>query len=102
MPASGHGDRQDYAGGAKVKPSVCFVALNAYDRLSGRKDVAHIGGAERQQVLLARELAARGYRVSFMAPDHGQGEGIQHEGIKIYRAYVPSAGLPCVGCTLWR
>jgi len=74
--------------------SICFVALNAYGLLSGRKDVAHIGGAELQQVLLARELAARGYRVSFVTLDHGQPDGIQHDGITVYRAYTRAAGLP--------
>jgi glycosyltransferase involved in cell wall biosynthesis len=78
------------------RPSVCFVALNAYGLLSGRADLTHIGGAELQQVLLARELSSRGYRVSFVTLDHGQSDGIQHDGITVYRAYAPGAGLPGV------
>ena len=41
------------------RPRVCFVALNAYGALSGRKGFEHIGGAEVQQVTVARGLAGR-------------------------------------------
>jgi glycosyltransferase involved in cell wall biosynthesis len=76
------------------KPSICFVALRAYGLLSGREDIQHIGGAEVQQVLIGRELAKRGYRVSFVVLDHGQPDGVEHEGIRVWRAYAPDAGKP--------
>ncbi len=79
-----------------AKPSICFVAPNAYTLLSAREDLSHIGGAELQQVFLARELAARGYRVSFVTLDHGQGDGVEHDGITVYAAYAESAGIPGV------
>lgn len=75
------------------KPSICFVALKAYGLLSGREDIQHIGGAEVQQVNIARELARRGLRVSFVVLDHGQPECEHIDGIEVYKAYKPDAGL---------
>ncbi len=73
---------------------VCFVALNAYGLLSGRPDIRHQGGAERQQVLLARELARLGYSVSFVTLDHGQPDGeTVGEGVRVFKAYRPGSGI---------
>lgn len=77
---------------ASGKPSICFVALNAYGLLSGRQDIQHIGGAEVQQTLIARELVKRGYRVSFVVLDHGQPDGEQIGGIRLFKAYRSGAG----------
>lgn len=76
-----------------TKPSICFVALKAYGLLAGRDDIPHIGGAEVQQVLIAKELVRRGFRVSFVTLDHGQPDGIEHDGIRVYAAYDPGAGI---------
>ena len=57
------------------KPTVCFVALNAYAAHFGGHNSQHLGGAEVQQELIARELVKRGYRVSFVVFDHGQADG---------------------------
>lgn len=76
-----------------VKPSICFVALKSYAVLTGDSSVQHIGGAEVQQALIGRELARRGYRVSFVVLDHGQADGIEIDGIRIFKAYQPEAGL---------
>ena len=78
------------------KPSICFVALNAYGVLSGREDIQHIGGAEVQQSLIARELARRGYGVSFVTLDHGQPDAEVLDGIKVFKAYNRGAGLRVV------
>src|SRR5260370_19344203 len=51
-----------------ARPSVCFVAPNAYAALSGRQDVAHIGGAQRQQILLSEELVPGADPRSFSIP----------------------------------
>jgi hypothetical protein len=53
-----------------------------------------VGGAELQQTLLARALAAQGYNVSMVVADHGQPDGAVWDGIKTYKAYRPAAGLP--------
>ncbi len=83
----------DPAAPQNAKPSICFVALNAYGLLSGRNDLQHIGGAEVQQVLLAREFVRRDYRVSFVVLDHGQPDGQQIDGIRVYKAYPRDAGV---------
>jgi glycosyltransferase involved in cell wall biosynthesis len=56
--------------------------------------VAHIGGAERQQILLAEELVQRGYRVSFVVLDHGQPDGEDIRGIRVFKSYRVNLGLP--------
>ncbi len=75
------------------KPSICFVALKAYGLLSGREDLHHIGGAEVQQVLIARELVRRGYLVSFVVLDHGQPDDEDVDGIRVLKAYRRDAGV---------
>ena len=75
------------------RPSVCFVAPHAYAALSGREDVAHGGGAERQQLLLAEELVGRGYRVSFVVLDHGQPDGEEIRGIRVFKCYAVGRGV---------
>lgn len=75
------------------RASVCFVAPNAYPALSGREDVAHVGGAERQQVLLGKELVQRGYRVSFVVLDHGQPDGEEIHGIRVFTCYRVDRGM---------
>ncbi len=77
-------------------PSVCFVAQQAYNVLGDRAEVRHIGGAETQQVALARGLSSRGYRVSFVVHDHGQAEGPSRDGVELYKSYRPEAGWPMV------
>lgn len=76
------------------RPSMCIVGLNAYPMVSGRADLAHIGGAELQLMLVARGLKARGYDVRFVTEDHGQPDGIDCDGIRVFKAYDPADGLP--------
>jgi glycosyltransferase involved in cell wall biosynthesis len=76
-----------------LKPSICFVALNSYNLLSGRENISHIGGAEVQQVRIASWLMGRGYPVSFVTLDHGQPDGVNIHGIKVYKAYATEDGI---------
>ncbi len=76
------------------KPSICFVSPNNYAVLSGRSDLGHIGGSEIQQPMIARELLERGYRASFITLDHGQPDGIEHDGIRVYKTCSRSDGIP--------
>jgi glycosyltransferase involved in cell wall biosynthesis len=75
---------------------VCFISLKSYDLLSDNPHPNHIGGAERQQVLVARGLQQIGYRVSFVTLDVGQADGIEHNGIRVFKAYHPGHGLPMI------
>lgn len=69
------------------------MALNAYSVLSGRKDVNHTGGAEVQQLQMASWLVRRGYSVSFVTLDHGQPDGVDLGGIRVFKAYAKDAGI---------
>lgn len=75
------------------RPCLCFVALRAYNVLSGRDDVTHTGGAEVQQVQMATWLVRQGYPVSFVTLDHGQPDGVEIDGIRIFKAYAAEAGI---------
>ena len=80
---------------AEARPvHVCFVAPGAYGALAGRPDLRHIGGAEVQQRLLARELVRRGHAVTFVTLDHGQRDGVEHDGIRVLKTCGHDAGLP--------
>jgi len=77
-----------------MKPSICFVALNAYNVIADRGDLLHVGGAEVQIVTLARALAAMGYPVHFVTWDHGQPPQSSLNGFTMHRTCSPHDGLP--------
>lgn len=88
--------------------SVCLVAPHAYSVLANRVEIKVIGGAELQQVIVGRELARRGHRVSMICLDHGQRDRSVIDGIEVLNAYRPDAGVPVVRffwprlTSLWR
>ena len=73
---------------------VCFVGLKCYDLLVRAPRPRYFGGAERQEVYIARGLAARGHRVTFVTLDYGQDDGVEQDGITIYKSYATQDGLP--------
>jgi glycosyltransferase involved in cell wall biosynthesis len=75
------------------RPSICFVALGAYNVLSGRKDIQHTGGAEVQQARIASWLVQKGYPVTFVTLDHGQPDDVDLNGIRVFRAYAREHGI---------
>ena len=75
------------------KPSICFVSLNTYNVLSSRGDIPHTGGAEVQQARIAAWLVRRGYSVRFVTLDHGQSDGVEADGIRIFKAYAKDGGV---------
>jgi len=77
-------------------PRVCIVSLAAYNVLSPSDALTHIGGAEVQIVSIARALVDRGIDVSLVTYDHGQPDGAVHDGIRVFKAFDPGAGLPIV------
>lgn len=79
-----------------TRPSIAFVAPQAYPVLAGSRDVRFVGGAEVQQVEIATELARRGYRVSMVSHDYGQTEGESIRGVRLVKMCAPGAGLPGV------
>lgn len=76
------------------RPRICFIAPNAFPMLANDEEIQQVGGAELQQILIARGLAQRGYPVSMICLDFGQKDQVEIDGITVYRAYRHSAGLP--------
>lgn len=75
------------------KPRICFVAHFAYGALAGG-DSGHIGGVERQTSLMAKWLATRGYRVSLITWDEGQEDGVEIDGVRVFKVCRQDAGVP--------
>jgi glycosyltransferase involved in cell wall biosynthesis len=79
---------------SRALPSVCFVAPQAYAVLARDRSIGVVGGAEVQQVTLARELVRRGHPVHMVCLDYGQPDGVVIDGITVHRAHAPDDGLP--------
>ena len=75
------------------RPSICFISLDNFAALVDDPKFGHIGGAEIQQALIGKNLAKRGYRVSFITLDHGQDNEMEIDGMRIIKAYKPNAGI---------
>lgn len=75
------------------KPSFCLVAHNAAGAMFGGNQ-GHIGGVERQTTLMARWLAARGYGVTLLTWDEGQGDEKIVDGVRVISICSRESGLP--------
>jgi glycosyltransferase involved in cell wall biosynthesis len=78
----------------QAAPTICFVGLANLPVLAPEYGQHGVGGAELQQTLLAKALAARGYGVSMVVADYGQPDGAAWYGVKTYKAYRMTAGIP--------
>ena len=72
---------------------VCFVALNAFGALSGAP-TRHSGGVERQQSMIARWFARRGYDTSLVTWDEGQQDAVVLDGVRVLKTCRRDHGLP--------
>jgi len=77
-------------------PHICFLAPNAYPMLAGSSAIQFAGGAELQQVIIAKNLVQRGYSVSMICLDFGQDDIVEIDGIAVHRAFRQSDGLPVI------
>jgi len=70
---------------------VCFFSPAAYGYFNpdGEK---WAGGAETQQVLIARHMISKGIDVSFIVGDYGQADVEIHEGITVIKSFAPFKG----------
>ena len=76
------------------KPHVCFVAPYAWPVLSRDPSLKVVGGAEVQQCVIGRLLAAHGYRVSMVTFDFGQPDRTVIDGIEVFKTFPEHAGIP--------
>jgi glycosyltransferase involved in cell wall biosynthesis len=77
-----------------TKPKVCFVGLENLPVVSPLYNQHGIGGEQVQHTLLARALMKRGYPVSMVVADYGQPDGLNVDGITLYRAHGFTEGIP--------
>ncbi len=66
--------------------NICFVSLNSYPIIA-EFDMPYVGGAEIQQVILAKELLKHEYNISMITYDEGQPEVEYVSGIKVIKTY---------------
>lgn len=80
---------------------VAFVAGNIFPLLSGESGVPFVGGAEVQQLEMARALATRGVEIVWVTEDHGQGSDCRVDGARVL-AYRYGRDKIRQATTLWR
>lgn len=74
--------------------NICLVGLDNLPVLAPEFRALAIGGESVQQTLLARALVRRGHEVSMVSADCGQQDAMVRDGICVYKAYRPAAGVP--------
>jgi glycosyltransferase involved in cell wall biosynthesis len=79
--------------GRRSRGSLCFHAPLIYPLLAGRR-IEFAGGAQVQQVAMARGLRARGFEISMVSYDFGQPALEVRDGISIRRSLRIEDGLP--------
>jgi glycosyltransferase involved in cell wall biosynthesis len=75
---------------------VCLVAFNIYPMLTGDYREQRIGGAELQQINIAKSLVEQGTDVSIVCLDHGQPDGQTVDGIVVWKSFREDSGVPLV------
>src|SRR5438132_3910363 len=73
---------------------ICLVGIENLPVLAPEYRQHNIAGEGVQQTLLGRALARRGHNVSMVVGEYGQVDGAEWEGIRVFKAYRPNAGLP--------
>src|SRR5690348_15825907 len=80
--------------GSQAPCHVCFVAPYAWPVFSGDARIEVVGGAEVQQAILARLLAAHGYRVTMICQDFGQPDRVAIDGVVVRKVFSGQEGVP--------
>ena len=75
-------------------PKLCIVGLANLRILAPEHARGGVGGAERQQVMLAKALQQRGFDISMIVHNEGQPDGRAWGGVTTYAAYRARAGIP--------
>ncbi len=77
----------------KSKPKICFVSQNIYPLLKENSQADFMGGAELQQLLIGKALAARGYEISFITKNHGQPDATEINSFRVISTFKSNEGL---------
>ena len=72
---------------------LCMHAQFAWPLFTGG-EIEFTGGAEVQQVVMARGLSRRGFDVRMVTLDYGQPSPVTRDGITVHKAFPPGAGVP--------
>jgi len=75
------------------KSKICFVSPHLYPIISSSTEIPFAGGAEVQQSMIAEGLLGLGYQVSAVTLDYGQEDGCNINGVRVFKAYRPHAGI---------
>jgi glycosyltransferase involved in cell wall biosynthesis len=75
---------------------ICLLGLDNLPVLAPEWSGRTMGGESVQQTLIAKALARRGHAVSMVSVDHGQPDGESWDGVRVWKAYRPDAGVPVV------
>lgn len=75
---------------------ICLLGLENLPVLAKEYNKHGIGGEQVQQTLLARALHKRGYQTCMVTADYGQPDGASWQGIQVFKAYRPDAGIPVI------
>lgn len=73
--------------------NICIVALDAYGALTGGEK-GHIGGVERQTLLMSHWLVKRGHKVTVITWNEGMAEEEKIEGVNITKLCKKEEGIP--------
>lgn len=76
------------------KPEVCFVSQNIYHLLIQDARLMKMGGAELQQLLMAKELARRGYKISMITQKNGREKIGENVPFRVIYTFNASEGIP--------
>jgi len=82
---------------------ICFVALSSFPLLTSSENLKYVGGSELKQVLIGRELAKRGFQISFITYDENS-EKEKADEITIIKSYSPSKNFSTLknALTFWK
>lgn len=78
------------------KPHLCIVAADIWPILADDRKYSIAGGLEVQLSILARAFVGAGFQVSVVTQNFGQADGVNLDGVTVYRAHSPNEGLPVV------
>ncbi len=76
------------------KPKICFVAQSIYPMLKNNSNISIAGGAELQQLIIGQVLLERGYPVSYITKNYGQGKVEEIGMFKVVSTFKPNDGIP--------